>query len=59
MATYAVIKDETVVNVIVADSQEVAEQCNPGNTCVEYTQENPAVVGGTWNGSTFSEPVPE
>jgi hypothetical protein len=54
MATYAVIDNGLVVNVILADSQEIAEQCNPGLTCVELTEGSG--IGWTYDGSTFIEP---
>jgi hypothetical protein len=47
MATYAVIEDGTVINVIVADSQEIAEDVTQ-NTCIEYTEENPLGIGWYW-----------
>jgi len=48
MATYAVIENGTVINVIVADSKETAEQVS-GLECVEYTEEDPLMTGATWN----------
>ena len=54
MATYAVIESGTVVNVILADSKEIAESI-VGSTCIEYTNENPAMIGGTYDGETFIE----
>ena len=56
MATYAVILDNTVTNVIVADTQADAELAT-GATCVEYTDSNPAGIGWTWDGTTFTAPV--
>jgi len=47
MATYAVIENGTVINVIVADSQEIAEQVTQ-KTCVEYTEEAPLGIGWYW-----------
>ena len=58
MATFAVIDNNTVTNVIVADTKEIAEIVT-GLTCVEYTQENRVSVGWTYNGSTFEAPVTE
>lgn len=48
MATYAVIENGTVINVIVADSKEIAEQVT-GLECVEYDETSPLQVGATWN----------
>jgi len=59
MATYAVINNGLVVNTILADSQEIAEQCNPGLTCVEYTVESPAGIGWTYDGTVFAAPAVE
>jgi hypothetical protein len=47
MATYAVIENGTVINVIVADSQEIAEQVTE-KTCIEYTEEAPLGIGWYW-----------
>ncbi len=56
MANYALIENGTVVNVIVADSQEVA---NMFGTAVEYTEANPAGIGWTYDGTSFTAPVVE
>ena len=58
MATYAVILDNTVTNVIVADTQADAELAT-NSTCVEYTDSNPAGIGWTWDGTTFTAPTPQ
>jgi len=55
---YAVIENNVVVNIIVADSLEIAEQAT-GQTCVEYTDENSAVIGYTYDGENFIAPVLE
>ena len=36
MATFAVINDNTVENIIVADTKEIAESIT-GKTCIDYT----------------------
>lgn len=59
MATYAVINNGLVVNTILAESKEIAEQCNPGFTCLEYTVENPASIGWTYDGTNFTAPITE
>jgi hypothetical protein len=56
MANFAVIKNGVVNNVIVADIKEVAELVT-GLTCVEYTDENPAGIGWTYDGVNFVAPV--
>jgi hypothetical protein len=58
MANYAVIKDGIVDNVIVADTKEIAETVT-GLTCIEYTDENPAGIGWSYDGTTFTAPVVE
>jgi hypothetical protein len=58
MANYAVIKDGIVTNVIIAESQEIAELVT-GRICVEYTDENPATIGWFYNGISFIAPVIE
>ena len=58
MANYAVIKDGIVNNVIVADTKEIAETVT-GLTCIEYTDENRAGIGWTYDGTNFIAPVIE
>ena len=51
MSTYAELNtDNIVINVIVADAEFVATQIN--KTYVEYTDENPAGIGYTYNPDT-------
>jgi hypothetical protein len=54
---FAVIVNDKVENIIVADSKEIAEQVT-GFTCVEYTHENPAHIGLGYDGTTFEQPAP-
>jgi len=58
MATYAVLQDNKVINIIVADTLEDATGVT-GLDCVEYTPENPAGIGWTYNGTAFEEPIVE
>ena len=58
MATFAVINDNTVENVIVADTKEIAEQVT-GKECLEYTDSNPAGIGWTYADGVFTAPVIE
>jgi hypothetical protein len=53
---FAVIIGDKVENVIVADSKEVAEAI-VGSLCIEYTDENPAGIGWTYDGINFIAPV--
>jgi len=57
MATFAVISGNIVTNVIVANTQTDAEMVT-NSTCVEYTDTNPAGIGWTWDGTTFTPPAP-
>ena len=51
MFNFAVIENELVINTIVADSKETAEQIT-GKTCVKFTTE-PAETGGTYVDGKF------
>lgn len=52
MKTFAVIENEIVINTIVADSKEIAEQVTEKN-CVEYWQVEP---GWTYVNGVFAPP---
>jgi hypothetical protein len=54
MAKYAVIEKNIVVNCILADDQATA---NLFGQTVEYTDANPAYIGGTYDGTKFIAPV--
>jgi hypothetical protein len=58
MATFAVMSGNTVSNVVMSDSQQDAELAT-GSICIEYTTDNPAGIGWTYDESTgiFSPPV--
>lgn len=58
MANFAVLNENHVINTIVADSKEIAEAVT-NFTCVEYTKENPAGIGWTYDGVNFIPPVEE
>jgi hypothetical protein len=55
---YAVINNNTVINIIVADTQEIAELIT-GQSCIEYTDETPVNIGWVYNGTTFEAPATE
>jgi hypothetical protein len=57
MANFAIIENDIVTNVIVADSQEIAQEVT-GKTCIEYTEKNPAGIGWSYDGKTFIPPKP-
>ena len=56
MAKFAVVENNKVINVIVADTKEIAEEVT-GLTCVEYVPENPAHIGLGFDGTTFEQPT--
>lgn len=58
MATFAVVENNLVTNVIVADTVEIAEEVT-GKTCIEYDDENPAGIGWTYDGEKFIAPILE
>jgi hypothetical protein len=48
MTTFAILENNVVINVIVADSKTIAEEAT-GLIAIEYTEENPAKIGQTYN----------
>lgn len=54
---YAVIVDGIVINTLVAESKESAELAT-GETCVLFTDDTPAYIGGTYDGTDFIPPSP-
>jgi hypothetical protein len=54
MKKFAVIKNNIVVNTIVADSQEIAEDVTK-ELCVEYFDSNPAIIGLNWENNYFEQ----
>jgi hypothetical protein len=60
MSNFAVINGNIVENIIVADTKEIAEEAT-GKTCVECSEENPAVIGLSWSQESGFEqpPAPE
>jgi hypothetical protein len=55
MANFAVIKDGSVINIIIADTKEIAELVTQ-LTCIEYTDSKPAGIGYTYDGEKFTPP---
>lgn len=55
MTKYAVINENVVVNLILADSVEIAEQVT-GHTCIECTDLLNPNIGYLWNGDSFTVP---
>jgi len=59
MANYAVIKDNVIDNVIVADTKEIAETIT-GLNCVEIPFEvNAPGIGWSYDGINFIAPATE
>lgn len=61
MATFAVISNDIVVNLIVADSKEIAEEAI-GGACVEVMPDQTAFLGGKYDSETnefFPIPTPD
>ncbi len=57
MANYAVIDNGVVINAIVADSKEIAEELT-GLTVLEYTDENPLGVNWFWDNTANAYIIP-
>lgn len=58
MKTYAVIQNNKVINVIVADSKEIAEEVT-NFTCVEYSPESGIGLDWTYDGTNLTPPAIE
>jgi hypothetical protein len=56
--TVAVMGGDVVQNIIVVDDIEQSAQ-DLGATLIEYTAENPAGIGWTYDGTKFIAPVVE
>jgi hypothetical protein len=57
MANFTVINNGVVVNTILADSKEIAEEVT-GLTCIEYEFKTGAPgIGWHWDGLEFNLPV--
>lgn len=48
MAKYAVLSGDFVINLVVADTKDIAEQVT-GNECILFSDENPAPIGGKYD----------
>ena len=53
--TFAVLSGTQVSNIIVATSKKIAEDLT-NSICVEYTTDNPAGIGWTYDGEVFIAP---
>ena len=58
MAKFAIISGNSVFQIIVADDEEIALAVSPrGAIAIEYTDENPAGIGWTYDGTKIIAPV--
>ena len=56
MAYFATLDENNkVINILVAESKEIAEEVT-GSLCVEYTEENPAIIGLGYSDGLFEQP---
>ena len=55
MSNFAEIKNNVIVNIIIAETKEIAEMVT-GGTCIEYTGESPIGIGWGYDGETFTAP---
>jgi hypothetical protein len=53
---FAVIENNIVTNIIVAESKKIAESII-GKTCIEYTDENLTGIGWTYADGVFTAPI--
>jgi hypothetical protein len=56
MATFAVIENEKVINLIVAETHEIAEEITKF-VCVEYADHNSVGIGWSYDGKKFIAPI--
>ena len=56
MAKFAVIVDNKVFNIIIAESKSIAEEVT-GFTCVEYTDSESPNIGLGYVNGVFEQPV--
>lgn len=57
MLYFAVIDNGFVVNTIVCESKDIAEELS-GKICVEYTENDFVCIGGTYEDGKFWQPQP-
>lgn len=55
MKNYAIIQDGVVVNIVIGDEEWANSQAD---TAVEYTEANPAYIGGDYVDGVFYPPKP-
>ena len=55
MSTFAVMSGNSVINVIIADNKEIAEETTNA-ICIEYDETNPSGIGWQYDGEKFIPP---
>jgi hypothetical protein len=55
---FAVIENNKVANIIVADSKEIAE-VSTNKECIEYAEDSSVKIGYLWDGENFVSPITE
>lgn len=58
MAEYAIVKHGIVQNTIVCQPTDIPLELEDGVSYVEYTLDNPAVIGLGYDGTTFEQMPP-
>ena len=59
MAQFAILKDDIVVDTIMAETLEIAQSVYPNQTFQEVPTSFPINTGMRWNGTTFVYPETE
>lgn len=57
MPNYAVIENNVVINTMIADNKNIAEQITE-KTCVEFDESNVAHIGLSYLNNNFEQPEP-
>lgn len=57
MANFAIVENGLVTNIVLAQDLSTAQECNPGKSCVECTDANPAAIGWAYDGNAFTAPA--
>jgi hypothetical protein len=58
MATYIVLNNDKVENLIIAETLEIAEELTQ-RSCVLHKNNEPVAIGWTYDGTSFVPPVTE
>jgi hypothetical protein len=58
MSRFAVIKNNCIVNIIVAESKEIADAATNSNCVAVSNEPGGPEIGWTWDETNFSPPEP-